>query len=113
MTAALHKPASPKSSKRAAPAARINARFSAEDTARVQALAEATHMSTSEVLREAVREYHAKHIKPKKNAYEIMRDSGFIGCMTDAPPDLSTRYKEYIAEDLLADYEKTQHKIRK
>lgn len=58
---------------------RINARLSAEDVARVQELATLTQQSTSNVVREAVREYHAKHVKPRRSAYEIMLESGFIG----------------------------------
>lgn len=87
--------------------ARINARFSPQDEARVRELAATTKKSTSEVLREAVREYHARHVKPQKNAYEMMMETGFIGC-GDGPPDLSSRYKHYLAESLMADYEATQ-----
>lgn len=92
--------------------ARINARFSPQDEVRVRELAAATKKSTSEVLRAAVREYHAKHVKPKKNAYEIMLASGFLGGY-EGPPDLSSRYKEYLAESLLEDYEKTQRREAK
>lgn len=77
---------------------RINARLSGEDARRFAEL-QALDGSATNVIREAVREYHVKRIKSRRNAYEMMVASGFIGC-ADGPEDLSVRYKEYLTESL-------------
>ncbi|MEW6166776.1 MAG: ribbon-helix-helix domain-containing protein [Pseudomonadota bacterium] len=90
---------------------RINARLTGEDARRFRELQRRDHRSASDVIREAVREYHARHVKPRKSAWEIMSQSGFIGC-GEGPEDLSARYKEYLAEDLERDYLATQRKTK-
>lgn len=89
---------------------RINARLSGEDARRFKEL-EALEGSATNVVREAVREYHAKRIKPRRNAWEIMTASGFIGG-GEGPADLSSRYKEYLAESLIEKYEAGQREAR-
>ena len=63
-------------------AARINARFTGEDARRFKELQLKTRQSASAVLREAVRRYHSQEVKPRRSAYEIMMESGFIGSVT-------------------------------
>lgn len=84
-------------------AIRINARLSGEDARRFKEL-EALEGSATNVIREAVREYHSKRVKPRRNAYEIMMASGFIGCAKDGPADLSTRTRHYMTEALRKKY---------
>ena len=38
-----------------------------------------------------------------KSTYEVLKESGLIGCM-DGPPDLSVNYKKYLAEGLKEKY---------
>ena len=78
---------------------RINARLTGEDARRFKQLRAVTKQSASEVIREAVKLYHEKMVKPKKTPYEILLESGFIGG-GEGPEDLSTHYKKYMAEDL-------------
>jgi hypothetical protein len=84
-------------------ATRINARFSGEDVKRFRELQRQTRQSASEVLREAVRRYHSQAVKPRRSAYEIMSESGFIGSV-DGPEDVSTNKKKYITEALRKKY---------
>jgi hypothetical protein len=84
-------------------AARINARFTGEDAKRFKELQLKTRLSASEVLREAVRRYHREEVKPRRSAYEIMTESGFIGSV-DGPEDLSTNKEKYIIEALKKKY---------
>lgn len=36
----------------------------------------------------------------KPSPYESFKQAGLIGCIKDAPPDLSVNYKKYLAEGL-------------
>jgi len=36
----------------------------------------------------------------KPSPYESFKEAGLIGCIKDAPPDLSVNYKKYLAEGL-------------
>jgi Arc/MetJ-type ribon-helix-helix transcriptional regulator len=82
---------------------RINARLTGEDARRFRELQRRDHRSASDVIREAVREYHARHVKPRKSAWEIMSESGFIGC-GEGPEDLSTNTRKYMEEALMEKY---------
>ncbi len=35
-----------------------------------------------------------------QSPYEVLKESGLIGCIKDGPSDLSTNYKQYIVEYL-------------
>lgn len=81
------------------PPIRINARFTDDDARRFRELQKLEKRSASDLLREAVREYHARRIKPGRSAYEIAEAHGLIGCF-DGPQDGSTRYKQILADSL-------------
>jgi hypothetical protein len=83
--------------------ARVNARFTGEDARLFYELQEKTQQSASTVLREAVRRYHATAVKPRPNAYEIMKKSGFIGGF-EGPEDLSSNTRKYMEEALRKKY---------
>lgn len=83
--------------------ARINARFTGEEARLLRELQVKTRQSVSTVLREAVRRYHAAEVKPRPNAYEIMKKSGFIGGF-EGPEDLSSNTRKYIEEALREKY---------
>jgi len=86
-----------------AAAARVNARLTGEDAKRLKELQAVTHKTASEVLREAVRRYHKEKVKPRRSAYEIMMESGFIGGV-DGPEDVSANKRKYIVEALKKKY---------
>lgn len=76
---------------------RINARLSGEDAVRFQELLESSGRSASDLLREALREYHASHLPARRNPLELL--AGFIAS-GEGPEDLSERYKSYLTESL-------------
>ena len=76
---------------------RINARLSGEDAARLQELLAHSGKSASDVLREALREYHAAHVRSSRDPLTLL--SGYIGA-GEGPEDLSARYKNYLSEAL-------------
>lgn len=78
---------------------RINARLTGSDADRFRELQRRGGLSASDLLREALREYHAAHMRPRANALELLTASGFVGGGEGAV-DLSSRYKEYLAEAL-------------
>lgn len=79
---------------------RINARLTGEDAQRFIELTQGEGgLSASDLLRDALREYYARHAKARPNAFELMQDSGYIGGF-DAPADLSSGYKDYLAAAL-------------
>ncbi|MGI8933888.1 MAG: hypothetical protein ACR2FS_07415 [Phormidesmis sp.] len=42
--------------------------------------------------------------KTTQSPYEAFEQAGLIGCIKDAPPDLSVNYKAYLAEGLAEKY---------
>jgi hypothetical protein len=79
-------------------AIRINARLTGEDARRFAELTRGKDApAVSDLLRDALREYYARHAKARPNALALMQASGFIGGF-DASADLSSRYKDYLTE---------------
>ena len=78
---------------------RINARLTGEDARHFRDLQRREGISASDLLRDALREYHAARSKPRVDAAKLLDASGFIGG-GEAPADLSTRYKSYLIDAL-------------
>ncbi|HJT97100.1 MAG TPA: ribbon-helix-helix protein, CopG family [Rhodanobacteraceae bacterium] len=76
---------------------RINARLTGEDARRFRDLQRRTGASASDLLRDALREYHSARSKPRNDAAKLLRASGFLGG-GEGPADLSTRYKSYLTD---------------
>ncbi len=81
-------------------AVRINARLTGEDARHFIEMTQGEGgRNASDLLRDALREYYARHAKARPNAFELMQASGYIGGF-DAPADLSSRYKDYLSAAL-------------
>ena len=78
---------------------RINARLTGADARRFRELQKREGLSASDLLREALREYHGAHAKRRADPAALLHAAGFVGG-GDAPADLSTRYKDYLTEAL-------------
>jgi len=78
---------------------RINARLTGEDAKRFAELQKREGLSASDLLREALREYHHTRMRPRADAARLLAASGFVGGF-DGPDDLSTRYKDYLSDAL-------------
>ncbi|HEX5122704.1 MAG TPA: ribbon-helix-helix protein, CopG family [Rhodanobacteraceae bacterium] len=78
---------------------RINARLTGEDARRFRELQRREDMSASDLLRDALREYHAMRLRPRTDAATLLESSGFLGG-GEGPADLSTRYKSYLTDTL-------------
>ena len=78
---------------------RINARLTGEDARHFRELLRREGVSASDLLRDALREYHAARTKPRANALKLLTASGFIGG-GEGPADLSARYKDHLADVL-------------
>ncbi len=74
---------------------RINARLTGTDARRFAELQKREGLSASDLLRDALREYHATRHRPRADAAKLLAASGFVGGGS-GPVDLSTRYKEYL-----------------
>ena len=82
-----------------APEIRINARLTGEDAKRFAELQKREGLSASDLLRDALREYHRARTRPRADAAKLLAASGFVGGF-DGPDDLSTRYKDYFSDAL-------------
>jgi len=78
---------------------RINARLTGEDARRFRELQRREGISASDLLRDALREYHAARGRPRTDAAKLLDASGFLGG-GEGPADLSTRYKSYLIDAL-------------
>jgi hypothetical protein len=81
------------------PEIRINARLTGDDARRFIDLQRREGVSASDLLRDALREYHATRTKPRRDAARILAAVGFVGG-GEGPADLSTRYKSYLTDAL-------------
>lgn len=82
-----------------APEIRINARLLGDDAERFRELQKREGLSASDLLRDALREYHAARMRTRVNVLKVLAASGFIGG-GEGPTDLSTRYKDYLTDAL-------------
>jgi hypothetical protein len=78
---------------------RINARLTGADALRFRELQNSEGLSASDLLRDALRAYHAERLRPRAQAAQLLKTSGFIGG-GEGPVDLSERYKDYLADAL-------------
>ncbi len=79
---------------------RINARLDDELGRKLETLCRVTGLPRSEVLREALRRYHAQVAGDGSGPGPIIHASGLVGC-GEGPEDLSERYKEYLTDTLV------------
>jgi hypothetical protein len=83
-------------------ALRVNARLDARTAAEVDALARASGETVTDVIRNAIHCYYRQQTeRPTTKPLDLFRAVGLIGCV-DGPGDLSSRYKDYLGEDLAA-----------
>jgi len=75
----------------------INTHLTGTDAVHLQELMSQSGQSTSEVLRAALRAYHARYLSPKPNPVQLL--SGFVAC-GQGPQDLSLHYKDYLSQEL-------------
>lgn len=78
---------------------RINARLDENHARKLNYLLEATHSSTSEIIKQAIDIYYEHVRQSRPEAADILQTSGFIGC-GEASPDLAENYKEALKEVL-------------
>jgi hypothetical protein len=76
---------------------RINARLTGQDAARFQEMLDREGGSASDLLRAALRDYHAARLRPRRDPMLLLQ--AYIGG-GEGPEDLSARYKDYLAEAL-------------
>lgn len=76
---------------------RINARLTGEDARHFRELLRREGVSASDLLRDALREYHAARTKPRADALKLLAGSGFIGG-GEGSEDLSAHLKDYLAD---------------
>jgi hypothetical protein len=74
---------------------RINARLDESRSQKLDFLSRATHLSTSEIVKQAIDLYYEQVKSQRPRPAEVLSASGFIGC-GEASPDLSKRYKEEV-----------------
>jgi hypothetical protein len=74
---------------------RINARLDESRSQKLEYLARATHLSTSEIVKQALDLFYEQVRSRRPLPAEVLKASGFIGC-GEASPDLSDRYKEEV-----------------
>jgi hypothetical protein len=76
---------------------RINARLSGVDAARFRELLDRSGLSASDLLRDALREYHVSRVRAPRDPLALL--AAYIGS-GEGPDDLSMRYKDYLSEAL-------------
>jgi len=75
----------------------INTHLTGVDAVHLQELVQQSGLSTSDILRAALRAYHARCLPPKPNPQQLL--AGFIAS-GKGPQDLSLQYKDYLSQEL-------------
>lgn len=90
------------------PEIRLNARLTGEDAERFRELQRSEGASTSDLLRAALRHYHASKQRSGRSALAVFEASGFLAG-GEGPEDLSYNYKRYLGESLDAKHAHRVH----
>lgn len=80
----------------------INTQIDFETTEKLTYIQQQTNQDLPAILRAAIDDYYQK-LKQKKTPFELLEESGFIGCCS-VESDLSINYKEVLATELEAKY---------
>jgi len=80
---------------------RINARLDESRAQKLEFLARMTHLSTSEIVKQALDLYYEQARSQRPLPAEVLKASGFVGC-GEVAPDLSERYKEEVKKPVAA-----------
>jgi predicted transcriptional regulator len=83
---------------------RISARLDDSRSQKLDFLANATHLGTSEIVKRAIDVYYEKVRSARHRPAAILEGAGFVGC-GEADPDLSGRYKKDLAELMAAKHD--------
>jgi len=86
---------------------RINARLTGNDAVQFQELLRQNGGSVSDLLRDALREYHGNHLSAKPDPKQLLQRFVAAG---EGPQDLSQAYKRYLSEGL-ADKINTEYRL--
>ena len=78
---------------------RINARLDDERSEKLRQLRALTRLSTSEIVKRAIDRLYREHAGRSRDRLDALLSSDFVGC-AEGPPDLASRYKQYLASDL-------------
>ena len=83
----------------------INTQIDPATTDKLTYIQQQTNQTLADVLRDAIDSYYQKlKQQHKKTPFEILEESGFIGCCS-VESDLSTNYKQVLANELEAKYD--------
>jgi len=83
----------------------INTQIDPATTDKLTYIQQQTNQNLSDILRDAIDSYYQKlKHQYKKTSFEILEESGFIGCCS-VESDLSTNYKQVLANELEAKYD--------
>ena len=83
----------------------INTQIDPATTDKLTYIQQQTNQTLSDILRDAIDSYYQKlKHQQKKTSFEILEESGFIGCCS-VESDLSTNYKQVLATELEAKYD--------
>jgi predicted metal-dependent hydrolase len=81
----------------------INTQIDPATTDKLTYIQQQTDQTLSDILCDAIDIYYQKLKQQKKTPFEILEESGFIGCCS-VESDLSMNYKQVLAKELEAKY---------
>ncbi|BBC23500.1 CopG family transcriptional regulator [Pseudanabaena sp. ABRG5-3] len=83
----------------------INTQIDPATTDKLTYIQQQTNQTIADILRDAIDSYYQKlKHQHEKTSFEILEESGFIGCCS-VESDLSTNYKQVLATELEAKYD--------
>lgn len=78
---------------------RINARLDEVRAEKLKQLQSLTRLGVSEIVKRAIDLLHRQQDGQSREQLDALLSSDFVGC-AEGPEDLSSRYKQYLREDI-------------
>ena len=78
---------------------RINARLDDDRAEKLRQLQTLTQLGASEIVKRAIDLLYRQHADRSREKLDALLSSDFVGC-SEGPPDLASRYKQYLIQDL-------------
>jgi len=86
----------------------VTAQLDEERAAKLKRLQSLTQLSAGEILSQGIDLVEQQQTELCRSRADAILNSGFVGCLKDAPEDLATNYRQYFAEVMQEKYDAMQ-----
>lgn len=89
----------------------VTAKLDEERAAKLKRLQSLTQLSAEEILSRGIDLVEQQQVELCRERSDAILNSGFVGCLKDAPEDLATNHRQYFAEAMQEKYDAMQEQF--